>query len=324
MAIDVIGMRAMGDEPFNAKTTFNVVGQTALITYLNWYNYFKDGQDAKRYILDANPNLPANKVRQIPDAEVKTVGWIFRLIAQGFTIADETVTKIKKQLDALIVKYEAKTAEDVEAAEIEKLMNRKVTAAEKLENAKWVLNYFTNDPHGKRQANAAEMIAGAKKVLNVKPEINPARVRPVLADDKPVPVVANKKRAVRMRKPIPTVRIVAKCQYQKVDADLNIQSLKPAELVGATEIWLYNTELRTMFHYVAEKNSVMSVKGTTIIGYDKARSTNKNIRKPDVTITQFMGTNKTKRLAFYQGIKAVAKTCKGRMNNETLILKTVK
>lgn len=129
----------------------------------------------------------------------------------------------------------------------------------------------------------------------------------------------------RKRKSIPIEKIVAKLKYIKTFTDASIKldliSVHPTKLHGATEAWVYDTAKRKLHHYVAEDHSgSFTVKGNTLLGFDTTASQVKTLRKPAEQIKEVMGSKPTAR-KFFNSIKAVATTPKGRFNQDMIILK---
>lgn len=132
-------------------------------------------------------------------------------------------------------------------------------------------------------------------------------------------------KAPRKRKPIPIEKIVSKlkfCKQFKDDATkLDLVSLHPIKLHGASEAWVYDTAKRKLHHYVADEYSkTFTVKGNTILGFCTKLSEVKTLRKPSEQIKEIMGSKPAAR-KYFTSIKAVATNPNGRFNNDMLILK---
>ena len=129
----------------------------------------------------------------------------------------------------------------------------------------------------------------------------------------------------RKRKAVPVEKIVAKLKYLKTFKDtankLDLVSISPVKLHGASEAWVYDTAKRKLHHYIADDYSkAFTVKGNTILGFDTNKSEIKTLRKPGDQIKEVMGSKPAAR-KFFDGIKAVATTPNGRFNEHMIILK---
>jgi len=129
----------------------------------------------------------------------------------------------------------------------------------------------------------------------------------------------------RKRKPIPVEKIVAKLKYLKEFKDeaakLDLVSMHPTKLHGASEAWVYDTAKRKLHHYIADEYSkTFTVKGNNLIGFDNSQSEVKTLRKPAEQLKEIMGSKPAAR-KFFKDIKATATTPNGRFNENMIILK---
>jgi hypothetical protein len=129
----------------------------------------------------------------------------------------------------------------------------------------------------------------------------------------------------RKRKPVPVEKIVSKLKYLKEFKDpalkLDLVSVHPTKLHGASEAWVYDTAKRKLHHYIADQYSqTFTVKGNTIIGFDTGKSEIKTLRKPGEQLKEIMGSKPVAR-KFFEGIKATATVPNGRFNENMIILK---
>lgn len=136
---------------------------------------------------------------------------------------------------------------------------------------------------------------------------------------------AKAKSAPRKRKPVPPSKIVAKIKYKAEDTDLKLKSINPVDIVGAKELYVYNTKTRKLGRYVADEFiGELSVKGTTIVGFAPSASVQKTLRKPVEQLKEFMGASKPNTRKFLDTVKTVDIKLNGRLNPETLLLKVLK
>jgi len=132
-------------------------------------------------------------------------------------------------------------------------------------------------------------------------------------------------KAPRARKAVPVEKQVAKLKYLKTFKDtaskLDLMSISPIKLHGASEAWVYDTAKRKLHHYIADDYSkTFTVKGSTLLGFDTAQSEVKTLRKPAEQIKEVMGSKPAAR-KYFKDIKAVSTTPNGRFNDAMIILK---
>lgn len=145
-----------------------------------------------------------------------------------------------------------------------------------------------------------------------------AMVKGIISDCEQQVVSAKSARKPRAVKQKPASVLVSKVRYQKEFAELNLKSIDPKTIIGATELWVYNTKYRRLTQYVAD--GVLGVRGTTLLNYDVAKSATKTLRKPEEF---FKNTNLAKKTlaTALKAIKTKAAQPNGRLNEETILLK---
>ena len=133
-------------------------------------------------------------------------------------------------------------------------------------------------------------------------------------------------KAPRARKAVPVEKIVAKLKYQKTFKDtaskLDLVSISPIKLHGASECYLYDSTKRKLIYLCADDYSkAFTVKGTTILGFDTNKSQVKTLRKPGESLPSLMKLGKPAGRKFFDEIKAVGTAFNGRTNENIIILK---
>jgi len=128
-------------------------------------------------------------------------------------------------------------------------------------------------------------------------------------------------RKPKAKKAVPAEKIVAKLKYKKADEPLKLVSINPADILGAKELWTYNTKSRKLGKYVAEEFQDLGVKGTTITGFSEVKSVQKTLRKPADQIKEFKAAGKVVLRKFLEDINAVDTRMNGRINEDIILLK---
>jgi len=127
-------------------------------------------------------------------------------------------------------------------------------------------------------------------------------------------------------------KLVAKLKYCTTDEKYKLASISPDQIIGASELWVFNIKTRKIGKYVASnidpkgmqrQGSGLSVKGTSIIGYDEKESIQKTLRKPDQQLKEFKDSGKVKLRKFLDDIKTTDTKLNGRCNPDTVLLKVV-
>jgi hypothetical protein len=137
-------------------------------------------------------------------------------------------------------------------------------------------------------------------------------------------------RAPRKAKPKSATKLVEKLKYLKTDDKFKIASVQPDQIIGANELWVFNIKTRKLGKYVAKNidpkgmgrvGSGLSVKGTTIIGFNEIESVQKTLRKPADQLKEFKGAGKVKLRTFLDDIATLDTKMNGRINSDTVLVK---
>jgi hypothetical protein len=125
-------------------------------------------------------------------------------------------------------------------------------------------------------------------------------------------------------------KLVEKLKFCKADTKYSLASVDPATVVGANELWVFNVKTRKLGKYVASNQDPkgmgrdgtgLSVKGTTIIGFDENLSIQKTLRKPVDQLKEFKGAGKVALRKFLDEINTTDTKLNGRCNPDTVLLK---
>jgi hypothetical protein len=126
----------------------------------------------------------------------------------------------------------------------------------------------------------------------------------------------------RAKKPTDKSKLVAKMKHLKQDDKLKLVSVNPQDIIGAKELWVFNTKTRKLGKYVAQEFQELSIKGTSITGFDPVKSVQKTLRKPEEQLKEFKAASKVQLRKFLDDIKAVDIKLNGRINEDTILVRT--
>ena len=124
----------------------------------------------------------------------------------------------------------------------------------------------------------------------------------------------------RVKKSPSKEKLIAKVKYAKQDAVLKLVSVNPVDIIGAGELWVYNTKTRKLGQYIASNSSGLAVKGTTLENFTE-KSVQKTLRKPEQQLAEFMKATKVQLRKFMDGVKTTEIALNGRINEDTLLLR---
>lgn len=137
-------------------------------------------------------------------------------------------------------------------------------------------------------------------------------------------VKATKVRKPREKKVKSAVEIVKNLKFLKESPDLKMVSVNPAEIVGASQIWVYHVGYKKLTRYTAEGPSGLSVNSNTLTGFSVEHSITKSVRKPDITLNELLKAGKISLRKFMETLKTNETVPSGRFNDQTLILRVIK
>jgi len=129
---------------------------------------------------------------------------------------------------------------------------------------------------------------------------------------------ATAQRRPRKPKTYSASRLINKLKYQQKFSDLKLVSINPEKIIGAVELWVFNTRYNRLGVYRAV-NSVrgFSVKGCTIQHFDENESAQKTARKPKEVLNIL---NKRSLKAMFKNMKTKEQPLTGRINAQTILL----
>ena len=132
-------------------------------------------------------------------------------------------------------------------------------------------------------------------------------------------------RKSRVGKAARLAKVAEKVSFNRQDTKLKLVSVDPAQIIGSRGVLVYNTKTRKIGVYYAKDSEGLQIRGTTIHNYDEEKSTHKTLRNPEKQIEGFRDkTVKRCEIILRDYIKAVAKGMNGRLNENTIIMKTWK
>jgi hypothetical protein len=129
-------------------------------------------------------------------------------------------------------------------------------------------------------------------------------------------------RKPRAKKVVSPEKLSSRFKYLKQFDELALTSISPATLVNASEAWLYDTKKRKLIHVVADTHiGTFTVKGSSIVVFDAANSSQKTLRRPAEQIKAITSVGKPAARKVYKDIKSTEIRFNGRGNENLIILR---
>lgn len=323
---------------------------------LNWYNYMFELDQARDWLLEHMKRSGFQRaqiasVRRCPKFRIPTtIGWQARMMMNGNKLTEQSMNFFNQKLNELFaigntIKEVVEEVADKPVVSIQERTQAKIrqliTECEEAIDMTANLNIYDWLTGKEATSQAATAIcdyyAPAIKDLEFEDEFETRAEKKIRLDKLKYwtqfvhdceRFVGNKKvtkvRKPREKKQKSAVDLVKGVKYQKEFPELKIVSVNPAEIIGAQQVWTYNTKYKKLAKYDASGPSGIQVKGTTLIGYDVELASMKSLRKPDISIQSLLGAGKVALRTIMNDIKTTESKPNGRLNSDTVILRIVK
>ena len=354
-SIDIKAILSNNKEPkFSGE-----LSQTELTKTLSWYAQNRDSKDATKYATEYFKKKLKIQAPESLRTQAPTFGYICRIVSLGGVLNEsnakwfeDTIEELKnaKQPDAKPAKVanvvsiqdhiKRKSGECIGELEgqIDELITSEFSANVspyaimntlqiKGAHTKFVIDHFKT-----RRAEYDEILTtkddDVKEAYSnfTKPQLKKliTYCDQVILDGMKLAGEAVKSRKPRKRKAKSAEQLTAKMNYAKDFAELKLVSVDPKTIVGANQLWVYNTKTRKLGCYNALDAAGLSIKGSTIQNFAESKSIHKTLRKPEVTLPEVLKAGKVALRNILTDIRAAEKELTGRINADTILLRTVK
>jgi hypothetical protein len=135
--------------------------------------------------------------------------------------------------------------------------------------------------------------------------------------------VTKKTRTPRKPRAISMDKKLKNLKYQKESAEFKIATINPEKIIGAQELWTFNTKYKIVTVFRAIDRGGLQVKGTSIIGYDEKTSVSKGTgRKPEIVLDKLQNSGKIVLRKLMEELKT-DKPFQLRINENTVLMKVI-
>lgn len=353
-AAALANMEIMGEEPVFTQCTRHNFGDA-----FNWYSCMCDTDDAKQYLTaylkSKNRKDDLKKLKKVPDSMLpKTAAWIARISSNGCVIDAENSQYFERALsrsfESIVEVIDVKKASTTKLTvqqNIREKANGIICEVEQMIDENAVLDIY--EQMSKNQISAvvagkvrdyyspilAELTAaknGDKEVAEGYPNrkrlnAQHKQFKQIVGDLDKYCIGAKQVRKTRKKKPVAVAKKISKVSYMKEIVDLKLVSVDPAAIIGASEVWLFNTTFDRLTVCRAIGRDGLDIKGSTILNFDTTKSEAKRIgRNKQKLLTQVKSGSKVVRRKLMGLIKAKDQRdgISGRLSANTLIIRVVK
>jgi len=118
-------------------------------------------------------------------------------------------------------------------------------------------------------------------------------------------------------------KVLSKVKYMKEFPEMGLKSEIPTKIIGADQVWVYNTKTRILGSYISSGSNGLDLKGTTIKGFDEKTSMVKKLRKPESVLPIVMESGKVGLRKILPELSTKPIKPNGRINEDMVILRVI-
>lgn len=330
----------LGDEPSFDEMPPDEERETIKLVTYNWYNYFLTNKDLRDDVLAFVETHQASRLpdfQYYDDNSLKTsAAKLCRMITRGWVCTDKEMEYITNSLDSCSLSVpEEKTEEVKKPVVIRPKPNLLIQELDEVED-KWTRDEKYDDYEFYERLQAVMPTEDHRKELKEWLEgrlseftthkgdykgYNCGKIakflRGCLSDLDRIGSGAKKRRS-RTPKAKSADKIIAKMKYMPSSKDFKLESENPEKVVGCKGIFIFNTHNRELQYYGGDH---ISVKGTTLIGWNESRRT--TLRKPDEFLKIVLDKTKPAILKAWDGLttKTYTENMSGRVSDKHIIVR---
>lgn len=131
-------------------------------------------------------------------------------------------------------------------------------------------------------------------------------------------------KSVKKKKPISVEKQINNLKYQKEFTQLKIKSINPHQIIGAQQLWIYNTKYDQLTVFNALNSTGFQIKGTTLYNFDESSSIKKKIRKPKDILPKVLDGGKIVLKKLMTDLSTKELELNGRINEDTILLRIIR
>jgi len=354
----IVNKKHLGDEPIFTKP----LTQLEYMQALNWYNYMATNAEAKDYIITYFKNLgrmnDAKIVKSIPDNFIPTTAaWTCRLISRGFKVPlDDPNAYVEKKIKETY-KYVQQPKEETPKnvisiqdrikerahdiiGEIEGMIDDYIYNDQDFSLYTWLQSNnipasYANSIVSKFSPVLEELIEAYEgkceqlkegyrhlKKTEIKKLIE--FYNTLIEDAERYSSNTKKVRTSRKPRTVSVEKKIKNLKYQKEDQTYKIASISPEKIIGAMELWTFNTKYKTITRLVAIDRGGLQVKGTSISNYCESTSTTRSMgrKDPNEIVKRILEGGKLVLRKIFDDFKT-EKPLAYRINENTILLRVV-
>ena len=321
-----------------------------ILRHSNWCNFNWDKQDYKentlKYIIKDKPLHKIVSGVSFMNNGFRTIGSFCRMAEMGFPLSDKIKQKIKEEVSELKKQKQEVVQENVKISIQEKIKERICDILEMIEvrvdefieclvkdkncafNASALFAHIGVKPvHTARIISSFEprvkeiesALGGDEELMEGYSFLGKVKLKKYLEFNKGIvetcrSIVTDKPK--RKKKKVKPEVLVKGLKYLIEDTTLGIRSIDPKTILNKKSLITYNTKNKKSTLLVSDYG--LSVKGSSIIGFNPSLSTTKRIKDKKTLFPLTKGNTGVQ--SYFKSIKSKESVAKGRINKDTLLI----
>jgi hypothetical protein len=347
----LINRKYMGDEPefLGAMTE----GEMA-IAY-NWYNAMADKSDIKEYtetwLKNQGRLAELKRFKAVPDEWVNhTCGAIARMISRGYDVPAHSKKFLEETFAYTLTKAKIQSESNIPKQSIQERMRDKqhdiIGDIEELIDSEQPFSLYDwlkakEIPAAYCPAIVSYYAPWLEELIEVlegsDPQLKEAyshmtktmvknRVvffSNLIEDAERYGNVTKKTRTPRKPRTISVEKKLKNLKFQKEDNNYKIASINPEKIIGAQELWTFNTKYKIVTVFRAIDRGGLQIKGTSITNYNETASLSKGTgRKPEIVLDKLQKSGKIVLRKLMEEL-STDKPLQVRINENTVLMKVL-
>jgi hypothetical protein len=344
----LVNWKYLGEEPKGVTS-----GTVDLLKALNWYNTMAEKDDARQYLKDyfKSDKIISKLIDRIPDSRLpSTSAWLCRIASNNVqNLTPEHYTRVIKSIqDAAGFEEDVKEdkakpvvvkpsiqdrvrdrIQDI-IGDVEELLDK----GEKVNMYEWLqkneipamhankiadfyqplmdeyLNVLNGDKEGYERFTKKQMLEKQQTISDL------------LDSCRRFAGNVKKARAPRKKKAPTMEKLFKNFTYLKAYNEYKLQSIDPATIIGAQELWTFDIKYNKLTVFRARGPAGLTVKRTAIDGYDVDNTVSKRIgRKTEETLKKVLSGGKIVLRKLMDEITSDPITLSDRINSNVVLIK---
>lgn len=328
--------------------------QSDLLRFYNWCNYLFARNDGYEFLLEFFKDTDPKMYRDVKKTDAKlyntTTFWIARLISNGYTVSDNTLLKFTNDITNAIKQTESNKDSNVVISAQDKIKERTYDIIGDIENMideknlESVYDYLKEkeipSTYGLKIAEYYEPILNELNELSdtkdkdLKEGYSKYTTRNINSMKKLYTMIieesklyhSNQKKVVKRetaKKPVSIDKKLKTFKFKKEDSDLKIVSINPSSIIGAKELWMFNTKYMSMV--VLRSDTGIDITGASFSNINEETSMSKRTgRKSSEYIQNVLTGGKRVLSKVMDNIKSKAQPAPTRSTADVVLLKVIK